>query len=439
MANEGPARAVVAAAPPGPGSPPARGRGRRVVLVTLLVLAAVASLVAYAQQQKLRRLWFVMTLFSEREHVAAFREMDRYFPVHWLRRGGSTWEFARRPGSLPETYPWQGETRRVAQFLEDTDTTGLVVVQDDAIVFEDYWRGNTAETRWISWSVGKSFVSALMGIAIAEGHITGVAEPVTRYVPELRGSGYDGVRIKDVLQMSSGVAWNEDYSSPGSDINRFGRTWALGKPFDAFVGTLRRERAPGTFNRYVSMDTQVLGMVLTRATGKTLSAYLEARIWQRIGAEADAYWITDDAGMEFAAGGLNVTTRDYARFGRLYLNGGNWNGEQIVPAPWVHDSVTPDGSHLMPGDNPLSDYPMGYGYQWWIPTDPDGEFAAIGVFNQFIYLYPRERLIIVKTSANSSYGTTRDESSYRELEHIEVFRAIAAHLRAAETAPRLSH
>jgi hypothetical protein len=132
--------------------------------------------------------------------------------------------------------------------------------------------------------------------------------------------------------------------------------------------------------------------------------------------------------MELALGGLLVTLRDYARFGRLYLRGGEWQGEQIVPAQWVVDSVTPDGTHLEPGLNDASESELGYGLQWWLPEHPDGDYLAIGIYGQFIYVHPREKLVISKTSANRNYGQTNDESSYRELEHIEVFRAIAREL-----------
>lgn len=138
--------------------------------------------------------------------------------------------------------------------------------------------------------------------------------------------------------------------------------------------------------------------------------------------EMDGYWITDDTGMEMAAGGLQVVARDYAKLGQLYVDRGNWNGNQVVPASWVRASVTPDAPHVMPGHDP--EFPLGYGYQWWIPEGNEGEYAAIGVYNQFIYVNPTKRLVIVKLSANSGYGLTPDDSSWREMESLELFRAI---------------
>lgn len=405
-------------------APRASRVGRTVLRVSAIALVVLVAL-GVANRATLRRIWFVATLFSERDHVEDFRSLDTVFPVRQIRRAGPVFTFERNPGSLPETFASDGKTRSVAEFIEDTDTTGLLVIKDDRIVFEEYYLGNTAASRCISWSVAKSFVSALVGIAVAEGRIDSIMDPVMKYVPELRGSGYDGVPIKHILQMSSGVRWDEHYGDFNSDINRMGRALALGKSLNEFCTTLVPELEPGTFNRYVSMDTQVLGMMLVRVTDQTLSSYLEEKIWQRIGMESDAYWLLDDAGMELAMGGLNVTLRDYARFGRLYLREGNWEGEQILPADWVHASVTPDAPHLMPGAHDLTDWPIGYGYQWWIPERPDGAFMAIGVFNEFIYVYPEEHLVIAKTSAFRRY-TTEDLES--ELAHVDFFRAVADHL-----------
>jgi CubicO group peptidase (beta-lactamase class C family) len=370
-------------------------------------------------ERELDRLRFATSMFSGAEQVATRRIAAP--PAASLLPDGER-------VSLPISFEFEGGQADLADFLDQTDTTGLLVLADGKVVFEDAYRGNGPGTRSISWSVAKSFVSALVGIAIEDGHIESVEDPITRYVPELSGSAYEGVRIKDVLQMSSGARWNEDYSDPDSDINRFGRILAIGGSLDEHAMQLERELEPGTYNRYNSTDTHALGMLLARATGRDLSSLLEEKIWRPLGMEDDAYWLLDDEGVEFAAGGLNVSLRDYARFGLLYLQGGQWNGAQIVPAKWVAQSVTPDSPHLQPGENPASDWVVGYGYQWWIPEGDEAEFSAIGIYNQFIYVNPTRNIVIVKTSANSDYGQTDDESSYRELETIEMFRAIGRSL-----------
>jgi len=373
-----------------------------------------------------RRVEFVRTLFRDRDHVADFRNMRAFFPSVKVPASGSPSVLAQ--GSqvdLPASFDFRGNRIDTASFVAGSDTTGLMVIKDDKIVFERYFRGTDAHTRTIAWSVSKSFVSALVGIAISEGKIHSLNDPVTRYVPELAGSAYDGVRIKDVLQMSSGARWNEDYSDPHSDVMRFGHAVALGQSLDTFAATLPREHAPGTYLRYNSMDTQVLGMVLRRATRMTLSAYLSTRLWQPLGMQDDAYYLGDRSGVEFAAGGLNATLRDYARLGLLYAHGGNWNGVQILAPEWVKASITPDAPQLMPGRRASSTEIWGYGYHWWVP-DLKGDYVAVGIFNQFIYVNPSQRLVIVKSSANHAYGTGRgyDESKDLESTHLAFFKAI---------------
>jgi CubicO group peptidase (beta-lactamase class C family) len=386
-----------------------------IVVVILLIAAGLFN-------RQLARLFHVLTLFEPDHIVENFRTMDRMFPCRTVRRGGPPHVFERAPGDLPELYTYKGQTKRVEEFLNKTWTTGFIVIHDDRIVFEKYFRGNTDASRCISWSMVKSFVSALVGIALEEGSIRDIGDPVTRYVPFLKGSGYDGVPIKHVLQMSSGIRFNEDYADFFADINRMGRVFALGRSMDDFVASLENDFEPGTRHHYVSMDTQVLGMVLREATGQDLSSYLEEKIWQRVGMESDALWIVDGEGMELAFGGLNAVLRDYARFGLLYLQGGLWKGRQVVPADWVQASVTPDAPHLNPGPNPSSDSELGYGYQWWIPEDPEGDFVAIGIFNQFIYVHPGHKVVIAKTSAYPDQNVDGDE---KELESIALFRAIA--------------
>jgi CubicO group peptidase (beta-lactamase class C family) len=403
---------------------------RPLISKSFLFAAAVAILsltvVGCASVRAVRRVEFTRTLFSDRDHVADFRNMRAFFPAARVAASGSPSVLARGPQvDLPASFDYRGTRIDTASFLALTDTTGLVVIKDDKIVFERYFHGTDAHTRTVAWSVSKSFVSALVGIAINEGRIQSINDPVTRYVPELAGSAYDGVRIKDVLQMSSGARWTEDYSDPHSDVVRFGHAVAFGGSLDAFAGTLPREHVPGTYLRYNTMDTQVLGMVLRRATGMSLSAYLSTRLWKPLGMQDDGYFLIDRRGVEFAAGGLNATLRDYARLGLLYAHFGNWQGTQIIPQEWVRASITPDAPQLMPGRRASSTEIWGYGYQWWVP-DLRGDYLAVGIFNQFVYVNPAQRLVIAKSSANHAYGTGRgyDETKDREGGHLALFKAI---------------
>lgn len=359
-----------------------------------------------------------------------FRSSFEVFGGTTIKAPSDTLPFRRVDGiSLPETFEYEGETHTVSSMLDDTYTTGFLVAVDDQVVHEEYRQGESAEDQHIMFSVSKSFVSAMVGIALREGKFDSIEDPITKYLPELRSSGYNGVRIKDILQMSSGVYFNEDYNDPLSDVNQMGLTIATGGSLNNFALSLERKWEPGTYNNYVSVDTHVLGMLLAKVTETSISQYLQEKVWQPLGMEFDAHWLTDGEGVEMAMGGLNVALRDMARMGRLYLNSGRMNGEQIVPADWVQASVTPDAPHVMPGkDNPASGNPNGYGYQWWTPIEPHGDFFAAGIYYQYIYIDPTTGVVIAKTSADRKF-TDPKEPRKKDLQ-VAAFQAISAHVAA---------
>ncbi len=371
-----------------------RGLG---IVVALLFVACLWY------RNELSQLWRTAHLFDEESIVHNFQHMDELFPTAAIEGGGKILEFARGHYTLPTNFVYEGKTFDTEAYLAETMTTGLLVLHDDRIVLERYAHGHSAEGTHIAWSVSKSFLSALFGIAVAEGSVRDIMQPVTDYVPELAGSGYDGVAIKNVLQMSSGVGFDEDYGDPDSDINRMGQALAMGSSLLEFAATLERAREPGTLQHYVSIDTQVLGTVLVRATGQDLATYTSEKLWKPLGMESRAYWMVDGAGMGMAFGGLNASLRDFARLGRLYMHRGNWNGKQIVPESWVTASTTPDAPHLMPGPKPGTVNTMGYGYQWWLPAQWNGDFMALGVYNQMIYVDPKSNLVVARHSANRDF------------------------------------
>ncbi|MDX1757052.1 MAG: serine hydrolase [Marinobacter sp.] len=395
---------------------------KRTLIYLTAGLLAVALVAAALNATALRRLYHTVTLFDEDVIVSNFSHMDRIFETVTIPPTGPETAFGEAPQPLPPQFRHDGEVRDTRRFLDTTKTTALLVVKDGDITFEEYFRGTQADDRRISWSVAKSFLSALFGIAVVEGDIASLETPVNEYVPSLNGTGYEGVAIKDVLQMSSGVGFDEDYARFNSDINRFGRLMALGGSLDAFATTLEREREPGTYLHYVSIDTHVLGMVLRAATGREIVDYFKERLWSRMGPEGDTQYLVDSYNEPLVLGGLNMRTRDFARFGSLYLNQGYWNGQQIVPAQWVTDSVTPDAPHLMPGQRENADLALGYGYQWWIPENADQEFMAIGIYDQFIYVNQKLGVVIVKNSANTRFTDDNYESMRTT---VSMFRAIA--------------
>ncbi len=381
------------------------------LLKVLLGIFLIGIIFLGYHHEKTFRFYKVVTLFNAGNIEENFRNMGDIFPYLNVAKGPENFRFKKSPQPLITDFEHHGSNYNVQKFLAKSKTTGFLVIKNDAIIFEKYYLGNTVDTLNISWSVNKSFVSALLGIAVEDGFIKSIEDPITQYVPELKDGGYNGVSIKNIMQMSSGVGFDEDYAAFFSDINRMGRVIALGNSINEFAASLKANREPGSYHHYVSMDTQVLGMLLKQATGKNPAEYLQQEIWSKLGMRSDARWLTDDLGMELAFGTLNVTLRDYARFGRLYLNTGNWEGEQIIPEQWIKDSVTPDSAHLLPGENPASSTRSGYGYQWWIPEHPDaGDYLARGVYGQYIYVSPKHHVVIVKTAADPDWLATSEEN-----------------------------
>lgn len=370
----------------------------------LLLAGLLGGVAALLFRAELQRLWAVNGLFEPERIVANFSAMDALFLHRAL-------PLKPAPQPLPQALqPIPG----LEEFLEQRKVTALVVLKDSVIVDERYRLGTAAEDRRISWSVAKSFLSALFGIAVAEGKIVSLDDPVTRYAPQLSGSAYDGASIRDVLQMSSGVRFNEDYFDFHSDINRMGRVLALGQSMDDFAASIKaRQRLPGKGWQYVSIDTHVLGMVLRGATGRDVAELMSEQLLQPLGLESAAYYLTDGEGQPFVLGGLNMMTRDYARFGQLMLQRGQWQGQQRVPAEWVDES-TRASARTAAGE-------IRYGYQWWIPVDArEGEFLARGIYGQFIYINRPAGVVVAMN------GADRDFLQPGVFEHtLGVFRAIA--------------
>ena len=393
-------------------------------LTGLIVIALTGATIFHTE---VRQLYNTVRLFDADIIVENFSHMDEVAPIKTLKATDNVRPLTPAPQPLPETFTFKGETHNLQDWLSNSSATALVVIQDDNLVFEDYFQGTQATDKRISWSMAKSFLSALFGIAVSEGKIPDLNAAVTDYVPSLKGSGYDGVSIKNVLQMSSGVYFNEDYGDFNSDINRFGRVMALGGSFDDFAASLNKDpkHEQGTFMHYVSIDTHVIGMVLRAATGKTIMEYFQEKLWNKLGTEEDAFYITDTTGEPMVLGGLNMLSRDYARMGMLYRDAGLYNGEQIVPAKWIEDSITPDAPHLMPGKRETAHTNFGYGYQWWLPENPDQEFLAIGIYGQYIFIDRKTNTVIVKNSADRDFMDNDYES--KDIA-VAAFRAIAQSL-----------
>lgn len=387
---------------------------------TGLALIVVLGAGALWKRDDLTRLYHVNTLFDEGNIVSNFSSMrDLFFNVE-VKRSGPVAKLAEGKRALAATYQWNGGSRSIQDFLDSTKTTSLIVMKNGVVAYEDYLLGTKAEDRRISWSMAKSFLSAIFGTVVADGRIKSLDDTVDSYVPRLKGTVYEGVTIRNVLTMSSGVKFDEDYEAFGSDINRMGRVLAMGGSMDDFAAGLEaREREQGTARQYTSIDTHILAMVLRAVTGKDMPSLMEETLWSKLGVEDDAIYLTDGYGVAFALGGLNLRSRDYARFGQMMLDGGMANGQQIIPAEWVAESTKASAPAA------VNSSPTGYGYQWWVPVNSDDEFYAIGIYGQYIYVNRTARVVIVKTSAHRDFDNDGVGGSLVEQETIEVFRAIA--------------
>jgi len=329
-----------------------------------------------------------------------FRNMQRFVPTSVMQPGKATWDLGANADSLEFTGDFLGEPTSLENFLALSNTSALLVIKDGGIIFEHYAHGDSVDSLHTSFSVAKSFVATLLGIAVEDGLIASIDDPIRKYLPQLTSKTWDGVTIRHVLQMSSGVRFNETYTDPQSDINKMGALTQQ-MSYIEYINTLGRDHAPGTFNHYASINTQLLGILLVEVSGKTLTEYMQEELWQPLGMEQAGRWTLDEQGYELAMGGLAASARDYAKLGLLYLHGGKRGDRQIVSADWVKAAVTPDAPHLQPGDNPASSNPSGYAYQWWTPRDPDGDFLARGIWGQNIYVHPGNQVVIVKLAADA--------------------------------------
>lgn len=385
--------------------------------ICVAVVAVVAVIVGGLSRfkDKIRMLYISLQSFKNENLAHTFQHTPEIQPVKKIARGDEAFELQKGENiALADGFTFENVFYSSEQFMEDTQTTAMLVMQDDVIKYEKYFMGGDENTLFSSNSMGKSFVSALMGIAVAEGAVESIEDPIGKYIPEFVGTQLQNIPIRACLKMASGIDFNED-----NDMSGFSMRTLLGKPAMKVIAGYGIQEEPYTYRRYLSINTEILGNVITNATGYGLAEYMEEKLWKKIGAAHDAYWTLSN-GKELAMGGLSVSLEDYARFARLYLHEGSYNGEQILSKEWVKDSMDISEAYAKPGANLDAYNAIGYGYQWWIPEGSEGEFMAIGVYGQWIYVNPSNGVIIVKTSADPDFMA----KGY-ELKHVEFFRAVA--------------
>ncbi len=337
--------------------------------------------------------------WNQNQRDAAFRAMDRITLLATHAEIAPSATPLPLPAGRPLVVPG------IDQYMAQQRAAGLVIVQDGKVRLERYGLGFDAKGRWTSFSVAKSFTSTLVGAAVQDGYIKSLDDKVSQYIPGLRGSAYDDVSVRQLLTMSSGVRWNEDYEDPNADVAKFNNAEPEGG-LDATVSYMRklpRAHPPGEVWHYNTGETNLIGVLVSSATGKKLSQYLQEKVWQPAGMEARATWLEGKTGHEIAGCCLQAATRDFARFGLFVLAGGQAGGKQIVPADWFAQATTKQKDIGQPG--------KGYGYQWW--TYDDGSVAAQGIFGQGIFIDPKRRLVIA-SNADWTRATLGPEGDARE-------------------------
>ncbi len=365
---------------------------RRYLAAVLWCAAGAAGTTpAYAQTTDTLPKDMNVLFWTQDQRDAAFRTLEtmRKVVFNTVEAGGKLYP-------LPQGAPLDVGIDVDAHMAKQRNA-GLIIAQDGKIRLEKYALGYGPEGRWTSFSVAKSFTSTLVGAAVKDGYIKSLDDKVTTYIPGLRGSAYDDVSVRQLLTMTSGVKWNEDYTDPKSDVALFN----LQKPVAgeditvSYMKTLPRDVPAGSKWLYSTGETNLIGVLVSSATGKTLSAYLSEKVWKPFGMEQDAIWMLGATGHEISGCCISASLRDYARLGQFVLNGGVAGGAKVVPDDWFESATTKQAGIDIPG--------RGYGYQWW--TNDDGSFAAQGIFGQGIFIDPKRKLVI---ASNGNWPTATD-------------------------------
>ena len=366
----------------------------RVVLGALVALLAAGGIGWFSLDKETRGL--ISTLPTNRDLLfwsvpqrdAAFRALDRIKLLAKWRTVAPSPTPRPLPAGAPLKLPLD-----VDAYMAGQRSAALLIVQGGKLRLERYGLGFDHSGRWTSFSVAKSLTSTLAGAALRDGAIRSMDDKVSDYIPQLKGSAYDEVSVRQLLTMTSGVQWNEDYADPQSDVARFNNHQPE-QGVDALVSYMRRlpRAAPaGTRWLYSTGETNLVGILVSQATGKPLAQYLQEKIWQPAGMEQTATWILSKSGQEISGCCVQAAPRDYARFGLFILEGARVNGQSIVPDGWLAQATSKQADIGEPG--------RGYGYQWW--TYDDGSFAARGIFGQGIFIDPKRELVII---SNANWG-----------------------------------
>jgi CubicO group peptidase (beta-lactamase class C family) len=343
----------------------------------------VASILTWSQEQQLQR----------------YPAIETVYKVGTIKKGDAVFALPAAAQQISPTVKFGKTSSSIDAFMKANRVSGLIAIKDGEVVLEKYALGRKATDRWTSFSVAKSVTSILMGAAIKDGWIKSEYDPVTRYLPELKGTAYDDVSLRQLMTMTTGVKWDETYANPKSDVAQAGTMPFKGgdpvanNPLVQYMAKLKRAAPAGTEWVYKTGETDLAGIALHRAlAGKSLSQYASEKLWKPFGMEQDAIWMLDKAGLERGGCCMSTTLRDYARIGLFMMGGAKIDGKSIVPDGYTEAATT---NHV-PAKNRAKG--ESYGFFWW-PMDKDDAYRAAGIYGQGIYVYPEENLVIAVNSA----------------------------------------
>ena len=323
--------------------------------------------------------------WTPEQQAWGYRNMEKLVPVRVFKRGNTVHPLPLG-AQIDPTFKVGDKTYNTESYMREFRASGVLVIKNGKIVLERYGLGRSPKDRWTSFSVAKSLTSTLIGAALKDGKIKSLDDAVTLYIPELKGSAYEGVSVRQLITMTSGVKWNESYTDPNSDVAKVGLSILEPgvNPVVSYMRRLPREAAPGAKFVYKTGETDLAGILLSNAVGEPLAQYLSEKVWQPYGMEQDGIWVEDVAGHERGGCCVSMTLRDYGRVGQFMLGHGKAAGREVVPAGWTEDATAP---HVA---NPP------YGYFWWIIP---GGYEAEGIFGQTLSMFPQDQLVVVINSA----------------------------------------
>ena len=373
-------------------------------------LAIAAASAARADDQTLPKGGASILMWTPEQQAWGYRNMEKVAPVRVIARGDHVHALPLAPAMIDPSFTTGGKTYDTAAYMAAFRASGVLVLKDGKIVLERYGLGRGPNDRWTSFSVAKSVTSTLIGAAIKDGKIKSLDDPVTLYIPELKGSAYEGVTVRQLITMTSSVKWNEDYTDPNSDVAKVGLSVIEPgvNPVVSYMRRLPREAQPGTKFVYKTGETDLAGILLSNAVGEPLAQYLSEKIWKPYGLEQDGIWVEDIAGHERGGCCISMTLRDYARFGQFVLDGGVAGGKNVLPDGWIADATA---EHVTAPP---------YGYFWWLIP---GGFEAQGIFGQTVSVLPKEHIVVVINSAWP--GAWVDPIDAVRMEYLDAIRAAA--------------